>query len=429
MKRLPLLIGLVLVLVSTHASARTWYIKPDGTGDAPTIQAGINSAAAGDTLLLEGGTYLGDGNHDIDYLGKALVVRSESGVAADCILECEGSHRGFIFQNGEGHLAVLEGVTIRNAWAGNGGGMRCRNTASPTIRQCVFTECGAVLGGAIAFEFSSSEVSGCVFSSNSAGTGGAIIMGGSSLDMASCIFEGNHADSIGGAISCQGGLPVFTECRFLSNTADAYGGVAYFKDAEAAVSWCEFLDNWAIRGGAVYCSWGTYNSYVHCTFAGNWASIGGAMWCEHGTSTEADVCTFHANTARTASGIYFFDSDSPSVLARCIIAYGKLGAAVYCEIPGGSPAMTCCDVYGNRGGDWVGCIAGQYGINGNFSDCPSFCDAGMGDFHLCDESPCLPGNHPYGYACGLIGAWDMGCSCGPSRTEGSTWSALKAMYR
>jgi hypothetical protein len=41
----------------------------------------------------------------------------------------------------------------------------------------------------------------------------------------------------------------------------------------------------------------------------------------------------------------------------------------------------------------------------------------------------LPGNHPDGYECGLIGAWGEGCSCGPSETEPTTWGAIKAMYK
>jgi hypothetical protein len=64
-------------------------------------------------------------------------------------------------------------------------------------------------------------------------------------------------------------------------------------------------------------------------------------------------------------------------------------------------------VYGNAGGDWVGCIADQYGVNGNFSADPLFCDPTHDDFTLAATSPCAPENSPG--ECGLIGAWPVGC--------------------
>ena len=46
---------------------RTWSVNAEGTGDAPSIQAAIDSCAAGDTVLAAPGTYTGAGNRDIDF--------------------------------------------------------------------------------------------------------------------------------------------------------------------------------------------------------------------------------------------------------------------------------------------------------------------------------------------------------------------------
>ena len=58
---------------------------------------------------------------------------------------------------------------------------------------------------------------------------------------------------------------------------------------------------------------------------------------------------------------------------------------------------------------------------------PGFCDPNAGDFTLSADSPCLPGHHPDGADCGLIGAFGEGC--GPVTVEQESWGAVKSQYR
>src|SRR5262245_33082238 len=49
--------SLAVLVTANDAKARTWYITPDGSGDAPTIAAGLDSAATGDDVLLAPGVF------------------------------------------------------------------------------------------------------------------------------------------------------------------------------------------------------------------------------------------------------------------------------------------------------------------------------------------------------------------------------------
>jgi hypothetical protein len=112
-------------------------------------------------------------------------------------------------------------------------------------------------------------------------------------------------------------------------------------------------------------------------------------------------------------------------LTRTIVAFGiwQAEGAVQC-MDAASTTLSCCDLYGNEGGNGVGSISRQYGINGNISADPLFCNAGSEDFTLHANSPCAPDSNP---DCGLIGAWPVNCSS--TSVELTTWGAVKAMFR
>lgn len=88
-------------------------------------------------------------------------------------------------------------------------------------------------------------------------------------------------------------------------------------------------------------------------------------------------------------------------VTNTIIAFGTNGGAA-----GGTaaPTFSCCDIYGNTGGDWSGPIAGQRGLRNNISYDPLFCDRFSGNYGLWNSSPCNQ------VTCGVIGAWDVGCT-------------------
>ena len=92
-----------VALLFSPALAATYLVHPDGTGDFPTIQDAIAAAASGDVIELGDGVFVGAGNRDVSFQGKALTVRSQSGDPSVCVLDCQGApvdlHRGFSFES------------------------------------------------------------------------------------------------------------------------------------------------------------------------------------------------------------------------------------------------------------------------------------------------------------------------------------------
>ena len=76
-------VGIVTVLLLTLGLAsgafRGICVDDDGPADFNNIQAAINDANDGDRITVADGTYTGNGNRDIDFLGKAITVHSENG--------------------------------------------------------------------------------------------------------------------------------------------------------------------------------------------------------------------------------------------------------------------------------------------------------------------------------------------------------------
>ena len=76
--------------------------------DQPTIQAGIDAATNGDTVLVAPGTFV----ENINFIGKAITVESSGGPSVTII---DGAQRSSVvtFNNGETLASVLSGFTIQ----------------------------------------------------------------------------------------------------------------------------------------------------------------------------------------------------------------------------------------------------------------------------------------------------------------------------
>jgi len=331
---------LALFLLPDSAASRTWRILPDGTGEAPTIQAGTDSASAGDVVEVVCGDYL-----EWALMVKPdIVLRSESG-SPECVT-IDAQRQGPALICWDHGSRLIEGLTLIHGYA------------SSPIPEGI------------------------------ANYGGGLLCTRGDVIVHNCVFRDNEAAAGGGGMFCgtssEGGPPepssaVVTDCRFVDNHAAGGGGFGVGLLATVELTGCIMTGNTGnghAGGIGVGDGWLTMTS---CTLSGNSAPYGGGLSCVMA---------------------------SPLV-QNCIIAGNLQGVAVYCEMES-APVLDCCDLYGNEGGDWVGCIAEQMEGSGNFSADPCFCDAGGGDFHLCADSWCLAGHHPWGCD-DLVGALGEGC--------------------
>jgi len=125
----------LLCLPGTGAAAEIWVHPGD------TIQAAIDSATIGDMIIVFPGTYSGEGNREISFGGKDLIVVSFTG-PEDTIIDCEGEARAFALHDGETRASIISGFSIVNGYAHTGGGISIEGS-SPEILNCLFRNCVA----------------------------------------------------------------------------------------------------------------------------------------------------------------------------------------------------------------------------------------------------------------------------------------------
>lgn len=80
----------------------------------PTIQAGVNAAASGDTVLVAPGIYRGYENKRVSFYGRDIKLLSESGPAST-LIDVEGylePDQAFRIEHEETPAAVIDGFTV-----------------------------------------------------------------------------------------------------------------------------------------------------------------------------------------------------------------------------------------------------------------------------------------------------------------------------
>ncbi len=293
------------------ASARTWYILPDGSGQAATIQAGIDSAAAGDTVLLAAGTYTGVGNRDIGFLGKVITVTSESGRDMT-VVDCQELGGGFTLASS----SILSGLTIRNASSYAVGGVYCPIGMSATIsNNTIIGNRSDFCGGIYCDVASSPTISGNTISWNY--NSGIVCDHLSSPVISGNTITGNYGYNGGGIFCYLGSTATISNNTICGNRADYGGGICCYPQSSPYIS--NTIVAFNTQGGGIHCFGGLerYPTFTNCDIFGN---VGGDGFC--GTDGGGNISVDPLFCDR-GSGNFMLCAGSPCVNNP---GYGQIGA-------------------------------------------------------------------------------------------------------
>jgi hypothetical protein len=429
-------------LLPATASGRTWFVAVDGSGDAPTIQAGIDSAQAGDEVVLGPGTYTRTAQGDNgDPLNLSMVVL-ENGVNLQgqvgpeaTVLDGEDGAR-LVWGSNVGAMRI-EGLTFTGGLASGaygGGAIAIIGNSTPTISNCIIRDNRAgegLNGGGLYSELPTTlTIARCQILNNRTmdGFGGGLVCRAGSID--SSIFRGNEShgqQAVGGALLSRGML--VRDCTFQDNRASGWGlgsGGAIRDSGGSQISRCTFIRNKAEAasignglGGGIYAFGACVIS--ECIFVGNVAVMypaGGAVYGSSG-NVSVERCTIVGNAALDPGGTPWGTAGvvihGPGNLSNSIIAFNRGSSC--------SVATSSCNLFFGNGPSVSMCDSES---GGNIMADPQFCATDPTtslSFLLQSDSPCAPVTG----GCGLIGAAPVGC--GSVQVAQPTWSQVKTLFR
>lgn len=430
--RLALLLQISTALPLPSATLYVWTNSPsNGPGTNwesafHTIQAAVDVALAGDTVLVTNGFYdtggaltPGFGLSNRVCVTNAIVLRSVNGPETTLIVGAADPATGGLGSNAVrcayvAGAAMVSGFTLTNGYTW------------PEFLQHLDPNAPARKGGG-GFLSLSALVTNCVLAANRCGDigGGAYLTDGARLVSSSLIGNQAGGRGPGGGAFCSAGCAI-DDCLIADNySPEAIGGVY----CVGRVSRCTITRN--TRGGIYVASSGVAS---HCMISSNTASLfrtgGGAT-----VAGILDGCTLIANTSGSGGGAFCLESGT---LRNCLLSDNRSladnsgmvkingGGGIYCEAGG---RLINCTLTGNismgkGGGTYakdgsaqINCVAYgnlaqeagsnmftqgsaasilhtcspdlAHGTDGNITNAPLFVDPAGGDIRLLPESPCI----------------------------------------
>jgi parallel beta-helix repeat protein len=337
----------LLFLFST-AHATIWYVHPDSALN--TIQAGLNSCANNDTVLVGPGTYY---ENILWPIMQGIHLISEFGPDTT-IIDGDSIESVIRMADQVDTTAIIGGFTIQNGYAVNGGGIWCSNS-HPVITNNVI-----------------------VGNSTSADGAGIFLTGEAAPTIVWNIIKNNNSLAWGGGIYIfDGSSPYISRNVIIDN-----GQIdSHIRQKHDILEKLHCNNEQVVIEGRVRYSQRIENTRV---FSG-----GGILITNNGGLPTSPIIvhnTINGNIAGDFGGGIFCNNASPDI--RNNIITSNIDYGVY--VQGDSLEISYNDVWNNTF-EYGGLVIDG---PGNIHDDPLFVDPGMENFHLQWGSPCIDAGDP-----------------------------------
>ena len=373
--------GMALMAQFQPVSTPQHYVSPSGSHASPfatwstaatNIQAAIDVAEAGDTVLVTNGVYATGGRAVIGTMTNRVTIDKPVRVRS-----VNGPEESLIVGSPAAGGDVGSGA-VRCVWLGSGASLH-GFTLTNGFTQSAGDEVAQRSGGGAWGQSTDAVLSNCVVRGNRAYTYGAGVYGGTAFD---CRIEGNRVNDYGGGAA----YGVLRTCTLSNNVSGSRGGATY----SAVLEGCLVAGNQAAIGAGAH-----GGSLDRCVIRDNRSSgasaTGGGLASASarnsvlvrntttgdGGGAYASVmsnCTVIANTSAGWGG-----GVRSSTLINSIVYYNSAPASLIYENHDGGTLTYCCTVPAPPG-------------TGNTTDDPRF--VGVGDFHILPGSSCIDAADP-----------------------------------
>ncbi len=266
----------------------------------PTVQAGIDAAVDGDTVLVAKGTYV----ENIDLKGKQITLQGK-GINISVLNGKKGGST-VTMKSGETAATVITGFSIREGTgtpiSGKlyGGGVYIAGGSDPTIIDTAVGFNTADFGAGLFIDVGSDPlIQDCLIVNNvtgAAGLGGGIYIAGNPVLDNNRIAENTATSGSGGGVYAANSTTSYTNNQFDHNLA-YYGGGLHISGGTPSITDNLFEENTVMRAP------------INGEGAGLAITNGATPWVYNNE--------FRLNLAHSGAGIYVYDA-APSIVTNLI---------------------------------------------------------------------------------------------------------------